>query len=203
MLFPARPQSRMGGGSSCAGRSVHRQRLVEISNWDARAPGPSSRAGACPYCRRRFSCSLPRHKVDGPAPLRRRSLPCPRANADQRADPLEAGHALVEGVLLGARASQIQVRTAPDRLAQHLDVSARAELTGDQLRTSTCRRRWGRSPVARGTGCGTSFRPMTWPCHFDTCSAVGSASSPPPHAVRSRWTSDEPAIRGGASHGVA
>src|SRR5262249_29453346 len=45
------------------------------------------------------------------------------------------GHALVEGVLLGAEADlEVEVRIVPDRLAEDLERSlARPQLTGDEL----------------------------------------------------------------------
>ena len=54
---------------------------------------------------------------------------------DERADPLQPGHAVVERVLLGAESDlEKEMRVAPDRLAEDGDAAfARAKLTGDQL----------------------------------------------------------------------
>ncbi len=55
--------------------------------------------------------------------------------ADERRNPLEPRHAVVEGVLLGTEAdARVDARVAPDRLAQHVDGAlARLELPGHQL----------------------------------------------------------------------
>src|SRR5262249_30484194 len=55
--------------------------------------------------------------------------------AHQAADPLQAGHPVVERVLLGAEADlEVDLRVAPDRLAEDRDRPlARLELTGDEL----------------------------------------------------------------------
>ena len=54
---------------------------------------------------------------------------------DERTHPLETGHPLVEGVLLRTETDgEVEVRVAPDRLAEHLhDALARLELAGDEL----------------------------------------------------------------------
>ena len=54
---------------------------------------------------------------------------------NERRDPLEAGHPLVERILLGTEAdAPIEARVLPDRLAEHRDSPlARLELAGDEL----------------------------------------------------------------------
>src|SRR5687768_9878567 len=54
---------------------------------------------------------------------------------DERRHPFESGHPLVKRILLGTEADlEIEVRVAPDRLAEHVDGTlVRLQLTGDQL----------------------------------------------------------------------
>ena len=78
------------------------------------------------------------HQVDAPSARPRRVVGLllrEAVEADQRRDPLEPGHPLVERVLLGAEPDlEVELRVAPDRLAEHLDRPlARLQLTGDQL----------------------------------------------------------------------
>ncbi len=66
--------------------------------------------------------------------LGRRGVAHP-VQARQRGDPLEPGHAVVEGVLFGAEAdAEVEAGILPDRLAEHRDRAlTRLELAGDEF----------------------------------------------------------------------
>ena len=78
------------------------------------------------------------HQVDAlERALRRgvRGLLVEAVQSHQRRHPLEAGHPIVEGVLLGTETdARVDARVAPDRLAEHVNAAlARLELPGHQL----------------------------------------------------------------------
>ena len=140
MLLPARPQSRMRrmvlrrpiGSMPASGSS----RMSSCGSWTSACASLIALPHALAVGADLLVGGL--HQIDRGNRLAGRFVGFLVAQAVQpheRADPLEAGHALVEGVLLGAEPDlEIEVRVPPDRLAEDLDVPlARLELTGDQL----------------------------------------------------------------------
>ena len=140
MLFPARPQSlisrivrRRAERIHAGERLVENQqlRLVDDRLRELHALAHALAVGADLLVRRV-------EQIDaGQRPPRRfhRVFLVVAVQADQRRHPFEAGHALVERILLGTEANlEIQRGIAPDRFAEHLHGAlARFELTGDQL----------------------------------------------------------------------
>src|SRR5262249_14739511 len=144
MLLPARPQSlimrivlrRMIGSMPESGSS-------RIRSWGSRArrrgrvlPRPPPLLLAAPLL---FvgsgGLSAPPPPRAGAARGRDRFRIAQSVQPHERGHPLEAGHALVEGILFGTEAdAEVERRVAPDRFAEDGDAAlARPELTGDQL----------------------------------------------------------------------